>query len=868
MSLNSSRKIGLQLLAVLLAGNLLAGLWAARTLSDQRLRVDEKAESITQNLALVLGQGIANSAEKIDMALLSVVDDLEAQLRRQPKLDVARSNAMLDTYQQRLAGLTTIRVTDADGVVVLGPGVDPQKRASWADRDFFPALRDRADAGLFVTKPLLGRVTQIWIISFVRRISGPDGRFAGVVSAAIPLQHFNDLLSKVDVGPRGAVVLRDAEFAQIVRHPPTQLPSGQVGATVVPPQLREAIAAGRTSGSYHATQTADGVERRVSFLRLPGGHFQLIVALSSEDYLAEWRADVRATLIGCAVLALLSSLGCWLLWRSLQRQRLEHERSQALLRGASDGIHILGPDGTVLEASDAFACMLGCQRDEVVGKPIGDWQAVPGPGAGTVPVDGQGGAQRAETRLRHRDGHLLDVEITSHPLLLDGKPVVFASARDIGERKAAEAAVLQLNAELEQRVQQRTAELEVANAGLVVSRDAAEAANRAKSAFLANMSHEIRTPMNGILGMAGLLRRDGVQPKQAGRLDRIDASARHLMQIIDDILDLSKIEADKLALDLAPLQPQLLLVQVSGLVADRARAKGLLLRVELGELPDQLLGDVTRLQQALLNYAGNAIKFTETGTVTLRAAVLQDAADSVLLRFEVEDTGVGVDPDTVTRLFQAFEQADSSTTRRYGGTGLGLAITRRLALLMGGDAGLDSRPGPGSRFWFTARLAKAAAPARPADVAPAQAAESRLRQAHAGRTVLVVEDEPVNRELMQILLEEAGLRVELATDGLEAVERAARGSVDLILMDMQMPKLDGPDAARRIRQTPRGADVPIIALTANAFARDRQVCLDAGMDDFLAKPVDPEALFEAVLRAWSPPAPASRPPRPQAAATA
>ena len=858
MPSTSLRKLGLQMLAVLLVLNLLAGLWALRNLHDLRDRYEDKAEATTQNLALVLDQGISNSVEKIDLALQSVVDDLQSQWRAQARFDPTRTNALLDTYQQRLAGLTALRVADASGLVVLGPGVVPQSRVSWADRDFFLLLRDRPAAGLFVTKPILGRVTNTWVISLVRRINRPDGGFAGVVSAAIPLQHFTDLLSGVDVGPGGAVVLRDADLGQIVRHPPSPLPSAQVGARVFPSQMTEAFAAGGTSGSWLSAQTSDGVERSVSFRRLPMGHFVLVVALSSADYLGDWRRQVRLMLAELATLALFSTGAGWLLWRSLKRHHLEHERSQALLRGASDGIHIVGPDGTVLEASDAFARMLGWQRDEVIGRPMRHWQVEdttgvgPAGSAGPVQPLPSSGPQRVETRLRHRDGHLIDVEITRHPLVLDDKPVVFASARDIAERKAGEAAVLQLNAELAQRVQQRTTDLEAANAGLVASRDAAEAATRAKSAFLANMSHEIRTPMNGILGMAGLLRRDGVPQQQALRLDRIDTAGRHLLRIIDDILDLSKIEAGKLELCLAPLSPRGLLQQVGDLVADSAREKGLQLRVEPGDLPEHLLGDATRLRQALLNYAANAIKFTPTGRITLRAAVLQDDGASVLLRFEVEDTGIGVDPAAVPRLFGAFEQADNSTTRAFGGTGLGLAITRRLALMMGGDAGLDSRPGPGSRFWFSARLALAAAPmpvpVPVPDLAPELTAAARLRRCHAGRTVLLVEDEPVNRELMQLLLESAGLRVELANDGLEAVEQSARLPVDLILMDMQMPRLDGPDATRRIRQTPQGSRLPIVALTANVFERDRQACLDAGMDDFLAKPIDPEALFDAVLR--------------------
>ncbi|MDO9315868.1 MAG: PAS domain S-box protein [Burkholderiaceae bacterium] len=449
------------------------------------------------------------------------------------------------------------------------------------------------------------------------------------------------------------------------------------------------------------------------------------------------------------------------------------------------------------------------------------------------------------------DGRTIWLSTSKVPLRSDDGRIigVLGIYEDITERKQAEGAIRELNATLERRVRQRTSELEIVNAGLMQACDAAQTASRAKSAFLANMSHEIRTPMNGILGMAGLLRRGGVTAKQAAQLDRIDTSATHLLQVISDILDLSKIEAEKLSLEVAPLALPSLLMSVGEMIGERAHDKGLQVHVERPTLPDGLVGDATRLKQALLNYASNAVKFTAAGSVALRVIVQESETDSALLRFEVEDTGIGIDAPTQARLFRAFEQADSSTTRAYGGTGLGLAITRRLAELMGGEVGVDSQPGKGSRFWFTARLARCAGALPPPHKVDARDAEALLRQHHAGRRVLLAEDDPVNRTVVEALLTDAGLQVTLAHDGVEAVRLATCEPVDLILMDMQMPRLDGPDATRRIRQTLHGATVPIIALTANAFAEDRDRCLGSGMDDFITKPVEAEALFEATL-AW------------------
>jgi hypothetical protein len=668
----------------------------------------------------------------------------------------------------------------------------------------------------------------------------------------VPLEHLRALVAMPNLGSHGVVALRDADFGLIVRHPtlPT-LPSGVVGSRNLPPELATLVAAGQTRATYHTQHTADGVERILSYRRIERGRFSLLVGMGSEDYLAEWHASVRDSLLRLALFAVWSGLGCWLLWNATRQLRQANERSQALLRGASDGIHVLDEQGLVVEASDAFARMLGRRLEDVIGMHLSQWDAHPGTG-GMLPqlklMQEHGEQALLETRLRRADGSLLDVEIAAYAISLDDRPMLFASARDITERKQSESAIRELNADLERRVRQRTAELEIVNAGLLQACDAAQAANRAKSSFLANMSHEIRTPMNGILGMAGLLRRSGVNSKQATQLDHIDTCATHLLHLLSDILDLSKIEADKLSLEAAPLALVPLLQHVSEMIGERARAKGVQVRVERPSLPDGLIGDATRLQQALLNYATNAVKFTEAGSVTLRVQAHDVTEDSALLRFEVEDTGIGIDPATQARLFRAFEQADSSTTRAYGGTGLGLAITRRLAEMMGGEVGVESQPGQGSRFWFTARLARQAGAVLQPKTDERQA-EALLRRDHAGRSVLLVDDDPVNRLVVDSLLREAGLHVALANDGIEAVELVARQPVDVILMDMQMPRLDGPDATRRIRQIPHAATVPIVALTANAFEQDRERCLAAGMDDFITKPIQAEALFAAVLRA-------------------
>jgi PAS domain S-box-containing protein len=579
-----------------------------------------------------------------------------------------------------------------------------------------------------------------------------------------------------------------------------------------------------------------------------------------------------------------------------------------------------------------------------------------------------GGLETVEFRIRHRNGEERWVEHICQPVTdASGRHLGRrASNRDITERKAAEA-------------------------HLRKARDDAEAASRAKSTFLANMSHEIRTPMNAIVGLTHILRRARPSPEQDDKLGKIASSADHLLGVINDILDVSKIEAGKLVLEKADFELEALLNRICAMLMDRVRAKELELVIDIDAGIGTVNGDATRLGQALLNYLGNAVKFTDHGTITVGCRLIEETADGVLVRLDVEDTGIGIGAEAMTRLFHAFEQADSSTTRKYGGTGLGLTITRRLAQLMGGDAGVESTPGVGSRFWLTARLGRVSAVSRVrrierlagrralvvddtpvsrlvqsqmlrvagldcemagsgaaalelveaadagsrpfdlvlldlnmpdmggfetlanlnllplarrpvawlvtasgdeailddarfigfdevllkplssavlhealqrhlgalldtnesgvADAASGGAdAESVLRRDHRNARLLLAEDDPVNREVGLVLLEDIGWTIDTAEDGQQALDLAAVNAYQLILMDMQMPVMNGLEATRAIRKLPNRQEVPILAMTANAFAEDREACLEAGMNDFLTKPVVPEKLFEVLLK--------------------
>ena len=436
-----------------------------------------------------------------------------------------------------------------------------------------------------------------------------------------------------------------------------------------------------------------------------------------------------------------------------------------------------------------------------------------------------------------------------------------AVVRNITARKSGELKLTEYAQELEQKNQQL-------EAALATAREATQLRSR----FLANMSHEIRTPMNGVLGMTDFLLATKLTPEQQEFAESIKRSADALLALINDILDLSKIEAGKLRLDRVPFQLGTVLGEIASLFALEARTKGLeFVSTVPADLPRVVVGDPGRLRQVLRNLLGNALKFTDRGEIGIRAELLSDSTNVIQIRFTVHDTGIGIPPDQQGRLFESFTQGDGSSTRRHGGTGVGLAISKQLVELLGGEIGVASEQGDGSRFWFTASFGKAApgeAPApkpaikvpaprltsRPAAVPAAPAAPKRAPMENPVAVegplrVLLAEDNEINQRITLRLLEKLGVAADAVVNGREAVQALEKRKYDLVLMDCQMPDMDGFEATAIVRSREGDANhTPICALTANAMEGDRERCLAAGMDDYISKPVGLEKLQKAVDR--------------------
>ncbi|HYH39565.1 MAG TPA: response regulator [Azospirillum sp.] len=934
----------------------------------------EKGAKTLANLTSALEAGTTRTVQAVDVTLVSVADAVG--FNGMPESLDARTDvtALLQERVRRSPHLHSLTLVDTSGHVVASTEENHNVIASLRDRDFVAAPLSGTEKDLFIGMPVRGRTlipphdedSADWLLPMSLPVRGAHGKLLGVAVAAVNPEYLHGIFQTVEIGQSGSVTLYRFDGVRLAGLPLDPAGVGRSDAAASPfhTHLRQA-----EHGVF--TETVDGRRRMVSYRTVPIWPLVLVITHDEQEELAAWRASVRDSALIAGAFIVLLALFTVLLMRSLgllRRQGVALEegnaRLKAILETAVEGILTARADGRIESANNAAHRIFNFPPGELVGRNVAELMAPgereahsrrmaglssPGPRPPT-------GFNREVTAMR-RNGEAFPLDISIAEVRTQDGPLFAAILRDLTERKHAES-------------------------DLREAKERAEAGQRIKMEFLATMSHEIRTPMNGVIGMAGLLLDTPMTEEQRSYAGTIRDSAESLLTIINDILDFSKIDAGKLALEMGEFELVPLVESVVEILAPRTVAKGVeLVSFVPPTLRGTLRGDPGRLRQILLNLAGNAVKFTDRGSISILLFEESTLDSRVQIRFEVRDTGIGIAEADRERLFSMFSQVDASPARRHGGTGLGLAICKRLTELMGGSIGVDTAPGRGSVFWFTVPLERTAVPADPAlrwssrrvmvvddmavnrDVLARQlaafgiiaesaedadtamaaltAAEAegrafdaaildhrmprvtgpelaeriratpaltrmrlalassqpgqppapgvidallpkpvrldalraclaRLLDAEPGQAeanpapaastapaegrrcrILVAEDNPVNQQLALALLRRAGHVAEAVASGTEAVAAVRAIPYDMVLMDVQMPEMDGLEATRTIRRLPGpAARIPIVAMTANAMRGDDALCYAAGMDDYLAKPVDAQRLLATVSR-WA-----------------
>jgi signal transduction histidine kinase/DNA-binding NarL/FixJ family response regulator len=788
--------LGLTMLAIWLGVGLL--------LREGAQQATHAAERDTANVARSVEQQVIRTIGSVDQALRFV----QAAWRLDPQgFDLAH---WVPAYAIGTEEAVQLAMIGPDGRL-LASSVNGPTGVDLSDRAHFRVHADGEGDWLYVSRPVLGRVSGLWTIQFTRPLRDVSGAFAGVVVISLDPARLSAAYPSLDLG-HGSLLLvgEDGVVRARAPHAPGAL------ATALAAPLAQELAA-HAAGHVELVDPFDGVARLHAFRKVAGYPLTVMVGMDRASAFAEFerqRTQVVGLGLGLTLAALVVGL---LLMRQAMRRALSEQALRDTLRGMDQGVVMAGTDGRVRVANERAAQLLGIPH------------AMLERGVPVLPVLRRLG-QPLALRHRVRGQHVFRLQRA------DGRAV------ETKLQRTEDGGALLTCTDITEQVD--------AIAAQAAARAAAEAASRAKSEFLANMSHEIRTPMNGVIGMIQVLRHSGLDEHQREMCGIIMRSASALLTVLNDILDYSKLEAGKLMLEPRPARIEVLAQDVVELMRHAAENKGIGLWFQnWAELPPVLL-DPTRLRQVMSNLLSNAIKFSDKGEIAVTLEGGPDPAapeERVLVCLTVEDQGIGMSQEDVARLFVRFSQVDSSSTRRFGGTGLGLAITRDLVRMMGGTITVSSRLGQGSEFVVELSLPRSGA--EPAEQEKPVVEDHVPDGPPVRLSILVAEDDEVNRVVIRSLLLPGAHDVTFAENGAKAVHEAGHARFDLILMDVMMPELDGPSATRWIRETPGPSQhAPIIALTANAMAGDRERYLAAGMDAYVSKPITRRDLYTTIER--------------------
>ncbi|MDD2760108.1 MAG: ATP-binding protein [Methylomonas sp.] len=953
-----------RLILGIILSNLLVAVVVAFFLTRSHDAYQRRAVADLQNLADQLARNIDATLAQTDTGLLAAVEHMERQIGQ---ADETELHAFMSRLRARLPWVIDVRVIDDQGRSIYG--IDSARNANTtADgRSFFIGHGSRSDLELFVARPFMS--DEVWHIDLARRLDFPDGRFAGAVFADMALESL--VRQTVNLVPGITIALHDKEIGLLVRHPPSAESASAVGQDS---NYSRMMADGLSSGTFHIESGIGRDAEIVSFRKIDSAQLYLTVALSDQDFLAQWRIEAKQLSGIVLVFFCLSVVAGIVVARVWQRQveLIEHltreeekfhsiadytydweywegsdhrllymspscqqvtgyalteflENPELLMqivysgdvelleRHRHDELHprpteldfrivrrdgeirwlshccqaVFGKDGRYIghrvsnrditdrhlfeteinrlaQAADqnptgmlitnlqgtltytnmAYTRITGYAFGEVYGKPHRELISSEMTEQEFAECQRNlmaGRVWRGVLRNRHKNGELRWEQIIASPIYDDSFTICnFLYLRsDITTQKNNEEELRRYKVHLEEEVQQRTADL-------ILARNAAEAANTAKSVFLANMSHELRTPLNAILGFSGMMRRDpSISDSQRENLDIINRSGEHLLKLINDVLEMAKIESGRLQLEIAAFDLGALVRDVTEMMQLRAQEKDLrLLLDQSSEFPRYIKSDEARIRQILINLINNAVKFTEQGGITLRLGVKKNARQHLLI--EIEDTGAGIAPEDQQRLFEPFVQLSDGAAQQ--GTGLGLTITRQFVHMLGGSISVDSTPGKGSIF----RVELPVELALPNDVlfpvSKTQGEVVGLKPGQNRHKILIVEDQHDNQVLLDRLMTELGLKTRIAGNGEECLEIFQSWHPDLIWMDRRMPIMDGLEATKRLRNLPGGENVKIVAVTASAFKEQQQEMLDAGMDDFVRKPYRFDEIYQCLAR--------------------